>query len=68
MIAFACKAIASGDATGRPPAVEFSGFGKLFGITVYAFMCQHSLPAVITPMRYAIDCVYIYINSYLYVM
>ncbi|KAK0397622.1 hypothetical protein QR680_002195 [Steinernema hermaphroditum] len=34
-----------------PPAANFSGFGSLFGVTVYAFMCHHSIPSLITPMR-----------------
>ncbi|TMS37180.1 hypothetical protein L596_004161 [Steinernema carpocapsae] len=34
-----------------PPAANLSGFGSLFGVTVYAFMCHHSIPSLITPMR-----------------
>ncbi|VDM46383.1 unnamed protein product [Toxocara canis] len=33
-----------------PEPVIASGFGSLFGTTVYAFMCHHSLPSLITPM------------------
>uniref|UniRef100_A0A915BT58 Amino acid transporter transmembrane domain-containing protein n=1 Tax=Parascaris univalens TaxID=6257 RepID=A0A915BT58_PARUN len=32
------------------PAIA-NGFGSLFGTTVYAFMCHHSLPSLITPMK-----------------
>ncbi|KAH7732270.1 Amino acid transporter [Aphelenchoides avenae] len=34
-----------------PPAANFGGFGSLFGVAVYAFMCHHSLPGLITPME-----------------
>ncbi|KHJ98887.1 transmembrane amino acid transporter protein [Oesophagostomum dentatum] len=33
-----------------PPAVDMHGFGSLFGVTVYAFMCHHSIPSLVTPM------------------
>ncbi|KHJ98886.1 transmembrane amino acid transporter protein [Oesophagostomum dentatum] len=33
-----------------PPAANIHGFGSLFGVAVYAFMCHHSLPALVTPM------------------
>lgn len=35
----------------KPHAFKMSGFPELFGITIYSFMCQHSLPGMITPMR-----------------
>uniref|UniRef100_A0A9J2Q4I9 Amino acid transporter transmembrane domain-containing protein n=1 Tax=Ascaris lumbricoides TaxID=6252 RepID=A0A9J2Q4I9_ASCLU len=34
-----------------PQPVIVNGFGSLFGTTVYAFMCHHSLPSLITPMK-----------------
>ncbi|MFH4981243.1 hypothetical protein AB6A40_007952 [Gnathostoma spinigerum] len=34
-----------------PPLASLSGFAPVFGTTVYAFMCHHSLPGLITPMR-----------------
>eukprot|EP00080_Pristionchus_pacificus_P024003 PDM84023.1 kin-29 [Pristionchus pacificus] len=37
----------------HPSAVNMHGFGSLFGVTVYAFMCHHSLPSLITPMKQA---------------
>ncbi|ETN75245.1 hypothetical protein NECAME_00656 [Necator americanus] len=33
-----------------PPAVDIHGFGSLFGVTVYSFMCHHSIPSLVTPM------------------
>ena len=34
-----------------PPAATLKGFPVLFGVSIYSFMCQHSLPGMVTPMR-----------------
>ncbi|XP_050346312.1 transmembrane protein 104 homolog isoform X1 [Nymphalis io] len=36
---------------GKPPAFDFTGIPTLFGACVYSFMCHHSLPALISPIR-----------------
>uniref|UniRef100_A0A0K0E670 Aa_trans domain-containing protein n=1 Tax=Strongyloides stercoralis TaxID=6248 RepID=A0A0K0E670_STRER len=36
---------------GKPPAFDWNNFGNLFGVSVYSFMCHHSIPSLITPMR-----------------
>lgn len=33
------------------PAVDFGGVPNLFGVCVYSYMCQHSIPSLITPMK-----------------
>lgn len=33
------------------PAVDFAGVPNLFGVCVYSYMCQHSIPSLITPMK-----------------
>ena len=35
----------------KPHVAQFYGFPVLFGVSIYSFMCQHSLPGMITPMR-----------------
>ena len=50
MIALAIQKIIAGP-THTPTAANISGFPELFGVTIYAFMCQHSIPGMITPMR-----------------
>ncbi|GAB1297043.1 Transmembrane protein 104 [Apodemus speciosus] len=35
---------------GHPPLANFLGVQNLFGVCVYSFMCQHSLPSLITPI------------------
>ncbi|XP_032231273.1 transmembrane protein 104 [Nematostella vectensis] len=37
--------------THAPVAADLSGVPSLFGVCVYSFMCQHSLPSLITPVR-----------------
>lgn len=50
MIALAIRKIIIGERNTPSPAV-ISGFPALFGVSIYAFMCQHSIPGMITPMR-----------------
>lgn len=33
------------------PAADFSGLPNLFGVCVYSYMCQHSIPSLITPLK-----------------
>lgn len=33
------------------PLGNFSGLPNLFGVCVYSYMCQHSIPSLITPMK-----------------
>lgn len=33
------------------PLANFAGVPNFFGACIYAFMCHHSLPSIITPMR-----------------
>lgn len=52
MISIALSNLAQGHtADPSPPAATLEGFPILFGVSIYAFMCQHSLPGMITPMR-----------------
>eukprot|EP01130_Rhizamoeba_saxonica_P005635 TRINITY_DN2246_c0_g1_i5.p1 TRINITY_DN2246_c0_g1~~TRINITY_DN2246_c0_g1_i5.p1 ORF type:complete len:362 (-),score=35.29 TRINITY_DN2246_c0_g1_i5:49-1134(-) len=39
--------------TFEPPKylVNFDGFPALFGVSIYSFMCHHSLPGIITPIN-----------------
>lgn len=50
MIILALVRIGHGRGEGRPPLADFSGLRNLFGVCVYSFMCQHSLPSLITPV------------------
>lgn len=36
---------------GNPPAANINGIPALFGACIYSFMCHHSLPSLITPIK-----------------
>jgi len=50
MIVLALIEIIQGNHT-QPKAFDFLELPNLFGICIYSFMCQHSLPGMITPMK-----------------
>ncbi|XP_072098395.1 transmembrane protein 104 isoform X2 [Mobula birostris] len=50
MIILALIRISKGRGEGHPQIANFSGIPNLFGVCVYSFMCQHSLPSLITPI------------------
>ncbi|XP_058417523.1 transmembrane protein 104 isoform X1 [Diceros bicornis minor] len=50
MIVLALVRIGYGHGEGHPPMADFSGVRNLFGVCVYSFMCQHSLPSLVTPV------------------
>uniref|UniRef100_A0A3Q3KIY0 Amino acid transporter transmembrane domain-containing protein n=1 Tax=Monopterus albus TaxID=43700 RepID=A0A3Q3KIY0_MONAL len=50
MIILALIRISKGTGEGHPPMASFSGVPNLFGVCVYSFMCQHSLPSLVTPI------------------
>ena len=36
---------------GSPPVIDLSTTPMVFGVSVYAFMCHHSIPSLVTPVR-----------------
>lgn len=51
MIALALIRLFNGHGQGKPPAVNFVSLPNLFGVCVYSFMCHHSLPSLVTPIK-----------------
>lgn len=51
MILIACLRFFNGKADGHPPVADFSQVANLFGACIYSFMCHHSLPSLISPIR-----------------
>lgn len=51
MISMAIHLLIGRGAQGHPPAVDVTGMPTLFGACVYSFMCHHSLPGLISPIR-----------------
>ncbi len=50
MIILALIRIGKGHSEGHPTMAQISGVPNLFGVCVYSFMCQHSLPSLVTPI------------------
>lgn len=51
MIILASIALIQGKGEGHPPKSNLSKLPSLFGVGVYSFMCHHSLPRLITPLK-----------------
>lgn len=51
MISLAIHLLIGRGAQAHPPAFDVTGLPTLFGACVYSFMCHHSLPALISPIR-----------------
>uniref|UniRef100_A0A914H0D6 Amino acid transporter transmembrane domain-containing protein n=1 Tax=Globodera rostochiensis TaxID=31243 RepID=A0A914H0D6_GLORO len=51
MIVLATTQLIHNGPKGSPEPANLHGFGSLFGVAVYAFMCHHSIPGLITPIR-----------------
>lgn len=51
MIVLTCMRLGKGEGRGHPEVGKISGVPSLFGVCVYSFMCHHSLPSMITPIR-----------------
>ena len=51
MIVLACLRLGKGEGQGRPAVANIDGVPSLFGVCVYSFMCHHSLPSMVTPIR-----------------
>lgn len=71
MIALAIKKIAQNvknNENESPELVNFTKVPNFFGVCIYAFMCHHSLPSIITPMKHKEKYKSIFIYVYLCVM
>jgi amino acid permease len=51
MIVMASTQLLQTGPKGNPPAANPRSFGSLFGVAVYAFMCHHSIPGLVHPIR-----------------
>jgi len=51
VIVLAVKGINEGEASPEPPVLaDFSALPTLFGVTIYSFMCHHSIPSLVMPI------------------
>lgn len=51
MISMAIHLLIDRGPQGHPPTFDITGMPTLFGACVYSFMCHHSLPGLISPIR-----------------
>ena len=51
MIILAFYGIEKQEKKGTAPAFDVSQLPNFFGVSVYSFMCQHSLPSILTPTK-----------------
>ncbi|XP_078692768.1 transmembrane protein 104-like isoform X4 [Branchiostoma floridae x Branchiostoma belcheri] len=51
MIILAMTRITHGKGEGHPVMESITSVPNLFGVCVYSFMCQHSLPSLVTPIK-----------------
>ncbi|XP_052828132.1 transmembrane protein 104 isoform X1 [Octopus bimaculoides] len=51
MVVLTAIRLGHGEGKGHPPIFNFSGIPNLFGVCVYSFMCHHSLPSLVTPIK-----------------
>ncbi|UYV80168.1 TMEM104 [Cordylochernes scorpioides] len=51
MIILALIILIPGEGQGHPSKTNLKGIPQLFGVSVYSFMCHHSVPSLIAPIR-----------------
>ena len=68
MIVLTVIRLSKGGGEGHPPVVELDGMTNLFGISVYAFMCHHSLPQLATPIRNKSAIYRLFALDYLFIL
>lgn len=51
MIVLAIYELSTKGSSGHPKVADISEVPNLFGVCVYSFMCHHSLPSLVTPIR-----------------
>ncbi|XP_061182106.1 transmembrane protein 104-like [Saccostrea echinata] len=51
MIVLTIIRLANKKGKGHPAVADFEGIPNLFGVCVYSFMCHHSLPSLVTPIK-----------------
>lgn len=51
MIVLTIIQLAKGNGRGKPSVGHLTGIPNLFGVCIYSFMCHHSLPSLVTPIR-----------------
>ena len=64
MIVLTIIRLSKGNHEGHPPIAKFTSIPNLFGICVYSFMCHHSLPQMVTPIRNKSNIIPLFAGNY----
>ncbi|RWS30143.1 transmembrane protein 104-like protein, partial [Leptotrombidium deliense] len=64
MIVLSCIGLSRGKSAAQPSAAKFYGIPSLFGICVYSFMCHHSLPSLLTPIKKKRNLFWLLVSDY----
>lgn len=67
MIILAIMRIANGHSV-TPVVADISAVPNLFGVAVYSFMCQHSLPALLTPISQKSKLTSMFVGDFILVL
>ncbi|XP_030379559.1 transmembrane protein 104 homolog [Scaptodrosophila lebanonensis] len=65
MICLALKLLITNGPKGHPVSVNVYGIPSLFGACVYSFMCHHSLPSLLAPLKHKLKAVKILSYDYI---
>jgi amino acid permease len=68
MITLALIRLADGRGQGHPVLANFDGIPSLFGICIYSFMCHHSLPSLVTPIKNKSKLTTLFASDYLLIL
>lgn len=68
MIVLAVIQLSKGQGEGHPPVADFTELPTLFGVCVYSFMCHHSLPSLVTPIKRKSKLFQLFAGDYLLIL
>lgn len=68
MITLASIALIQGKGRGNPGVAQVAGIPTLFGVSIYSFMCHHSLPGLIVPIKEKKNLLSILFMDYLIIL
>ena len=68
MVVFASIVLSKHEGTGHPDVASFTGVPTLFGVSIYSFMCHHSLPSLVTPIAQKSKLTVLFACDYLLIL
>ena len=65
MVILTLLRLSKGKGEGKPAVADFTEIPSLFGVCVYSFMCHHSLPSLVTPIKNKSRIFHLFATDYL---